>query len=725
MDKKLYIAHRSEDGERVQTVEEHLAHTAALARDFGAIMGLGEAGELVGYAHDSGKFQSSFQKYIRGEYRGRVDHSTPGAVALSLGKYSPQMKLAGAFCVAGHHAGLPDLGSGVDTEKDGTLCGRIKKGLKVRETCETCGRLAHLPENADFPESSMDAMDEMMTTRMLFSCLVDADFLDTEAFMFGGAVERGRFHSIEELHDRFFEALNDKGYLSPGNALNEKRCEILQRCIEMGESTPGVYSLTVPTGGGKTVSSLAFALRHARIHHKRRIIYVIPYLSIIEQTADVFRSFLGEEDILECHSSVEYDDEDETAEKKKLASENWDAPIIITTSEQFWESLYANRTSKCRKLHNIAESVIIFDEAQMLPRNFLKPCLKALEELTVRFGCTGVLCSATQPELAKYMKRPPTEIMTGIPELYDFFRRVRFENDGRLTYDDVAEAMRGHTQALCIALTKSEAREIADRLDDRDTFYLSTNLCPAHRKQVIQEMKMRLKEERPCRVVSTSVISVGVDIDFPVVYLEKTGLDSLIQGAGRCNREGRRPLAKSVAHLFETEKSAGLTFMQMERELMKKTENKIADISSPEAIRYYFKQLYEAEDFGEHSSLDDKEIEKLAEKRAYREIGQVFHLIDTHTKSMLIPYDEEARRIIESLRLGIRTRDLLRRAAQYIVNVNYSSKYESPFSRLIANGQAEMLPNDTELAVLIDETLYDREKLGMLTAQSEGMGIEW
>lgn len=734
--KEPYIAHRLEDGSRVQLLSDHLKNTARLAGQFGKTIGLGDAASALGDLHDVGKFQETFQKYIRGEYKGRVDHSTAGALLLRMRNYSPAMNCMGPFCIAGHHAGLPDLGTGADSARDATMCGRLRKGMEQKEAYLSCGKQAAWPPEADVPifaKLGKDPMDVMLLTRMLFSCLVDADFLDTEAFMSGEAVRRGGFSSIEELHDRFFARLEEKGYFHPKNRINEKRCGILKRCMAMGTGKPGLYSLTVPTGGGKTVSSLAFAMKQAVTHHKQRIIYVIPYLSIIEQTADVFRSFLGPENVLESHSNVNYDDEaEEVAERKKLAAENWDAPVILTTSEQFWESLYANRTSKCRKLHNIAESVIIFDESQMLPREFLLPCLKALEGLIRYFGCTAVLCSATQPHLDDVMKAHhldlhPAEIMEGIPELYEFFRRVRFQDEGEKTYEEIAEAMQREPQALCIALTKSEAKELADRITGGGAFYLSTNLCPAHRKAVIREIKRRLREGLPCRVVSTSVISVGVDIDFPVVYLEKTGADSLIQGAGRCNREGKRPLEASVAHIFETEKSASSRFMRTERELMKKTMEAMpgGDISSPEAVSYYFSQLYRLHDYGEESGLDQAEIRKWAQAYAYREIGKRFHLIDGKTKSVLIPYDESAEEIIAELRSGIRTRDLLRRAAQYMVSVSDMPPRTSLFAEMRNNGQIEYLPGDTEIAVLLDETRYDKEKFGLLTDKEQGLGIEW
>lgn len=286
-----YIAHLKENGE-TQLLEDHLKQTAELAASFGKNIGLEEAAYAAGMLHDDGKFQDAFQKYIRGEYRGRVDHSTAGAVLAILKNYSEAMTAMAPFCIAGHHAGLPDFGSVADPEGGRTLCARLKKGMANRRDYEACGAKAALPEKADVPmyeKIKGDKLGEMLLTRMLFSCLVDADFLDTESFMAEEPVRRGGFHTIEELHDRFFRELEEKGYFSPRNRINEKRCEILKRCVETGSSDPGLYSLTVPTGGGKTVPSLAFAMEQAVKQHKKRIIYVIPYLSIIEQTAGVSR----------------------------------------------------------------------------------------------------------------------------------------------------------------------------------------------------------------------------------------------------------------------------------------------------------------------------------------------------------------------------------------------------------------------------------------------------
>ena len=720
------------DGDRVQSLADHLEGTALKAAVFAAIIGLSEEAKLIGEIHDIGKSSEDFQNYIEGKKKSRVDHSTAGARLLGAQKQLGQFSLMGALCIAGHHSGLLNVGTRVDEAGEPTLFGRIKKKIpKIDDSFQ------HLPDAKISPQNLLQHMDPrrpmdfMLLTRMLFSCLVDADFLDTEEFMSAGKVQRGGWPSLEELAPVFWEELKKRGFLSPKNSLNQKRFEILETCMQRGDGAPGLYSLTVPTGGGKTISSMAFAMKQAETYGKKRIIYVIPYVSIIEQTADIFKSILGENAVLESHSNVEYDDGDSTDEKKralaevrKLSAENWDAPIIITTNEQFFESLYANRTSKCRKLHHIAESVIIFDEAQMLPVDFLKPCLTVIEELVKYYGCTAVLCSATQPELGKYMEQKPKEIMDRIPDLYDFFQRVSCHVDGEMDYALVAAAMMKEKQALCIASTKKEAEKIFENLDDSEALYLSTALCPAHRRKLIREIKERLQAGKDCRVVSTSIISVGVDIDFPVVYLEYTGLDSLIQGAGRCNREGKRAATESIAHIFWTEKGKASPFMRKEKQVTDVVRQKYveAELTSPQAIRTYFENWYQSNE----GNLDYKEIEKLSKTGSFADIGRVFHLIADSTKSVFIPYDEEARRIQTLLYQGNRSRELMRKAAQYIVNVRYtaSSHGTSDFHRLLTQGRMAMFPDDEELGYLVNSEDYD-EKLGLQIQDEDGVGIMW
>ncbi|WP_083615784.1 CRISPR-associated endonuclease Cas3'' [Megasphaera cerevisiae] len=714
----LCIAHKLENGEGVQSLIEHLQHTAELAGEFGRYAGIEKLAYQCGLYHDMGKYSDTFQRYIRGNFHGRVDHSTAGAQL-----FMKSGELLQAFCIAGHHAGLPDFGNKMDPESEPTLCGRYRRSVPC---CSRYHEELPDPDKLDYgplQDRFGSGIQTMLLIRMLFSCLVDADFLDTEEYMKKGKIRRGDFDSLATLRILFFKELKKQGYMDPKNELNGERKKILDRCIAQAAQSPGLFTLTVPTGGGKTVSSMAFALKHAARYGKCRIIYVIPYTSIIEQTADIFRRFLGERNVVEHHMNAVYDDTELHPDPKKLASENWDAPVIVTTNVQFFESLFSNRTSRCRKLHNIAGSVIVFDEAQMFPLPYLKPALQSIQGLLTYYGCTAVFCSATQPHLDRFFQNTPIpvrEIMENISGVYDFFRRVTFHFLGLVEYDEVAERMMSMKQVLCVMLTKHEAQELYERIKGPDCFYLSTNLCPVHRSQVIRQVKERLAAGLPCRVVSTTVISVGVDIDFPTVFLEQSGLDSLIQGAGRCNREGKRPVHTSGVYVFKTDAVADSRFMRQERQVTDLVGKRHPDVSNPEAIEDYFDSLYLAKD----QSLDQKNIIRLSELLAFVSVNDQVQLIGDASKTVLIPFNEEAMEIIRQLRIGIRTRALMRAAGRYAVNVRFASsphQKRQAFEQLRDRGQIELL--DMQMAVLTDDSAYDRDKRGLLYEEEEGSGI--
>lgn len=723
-----YIAHLDPDQVRApQSLLEHLQNVSKLAEQFAVTPEMKAVAAQCGLYHDSGKFSQEFQKYIRGLKHGRIDHSTAGAQLLQqTGSLTGRLE---AFCIAGHHAGIPNGGSRVDTANEGTLCGRLKKEIPdfsaYKRELPPPQRLMEFEKVASqygIPQNP-NCIAINLWLRMLFSCLVDADFLDTEAYMKNGQVQRGQFATIDELAAKFFSLLKAKGFFAPKNNINRKRCEILCRCMDYGKKRPaGIYTLTVPTGGGKTISAFAWAMEQARTYHKKRIIYVIPYTSIIEQTADNLCSFLGDENVIEHHSQAEYDDTQEKLSRKRLATENWDAPVIVTTNVQFFESLFANRTSRCRKLHNMADSVILFDEVQMFPVNFLTPVLQSLEALVQRFSCSLLFCSATQPEFnsatipSLKLHPKPVEIMDNLPDLYRFFKRTIMVNEGLKDYDWVADRISENPQCLCICLTKDEALQIYQRVKGECT-YLSTNLCPSHRQQVIQEMKEKLKKGEICRMVSTSIISVGVDIDFPVVYLEENGVDSLIQGAGRCNREGKKSAAESLVHIFSTEKIQNSRFMRQERQCMQLVEQQYSDMTLPDAIKAYFQELYGAKE----SILDEKGILELSGKVAFATIGEKFKLIEDHTRNLFIPWDDEAKQIEQQLRAGIFTRELMRKAGKYMVSV-WSQKGTQPglYEQLLNDGLAD--PLDDQMAILKDLSIYD-SKTGLTYKQQEGRGL--
>ncbi len=721
-----FWGHRTEDG-RVQPLVEHLSGVGKLAGEFADSFGEGEMGKLVGLYHDVGKYSKEFQDYIRAGGGRKVDHSSAGMQEL-MAKRKKEL-IAAAFCIAGHHGGLPDGGTKVDAPDSGTWMGRCKKKL-----CDYSAYREEWSEPTFAAPSSLQKAAQtskfsfMFYTRMLFSCLVDADFLDTEKFM-RGETERSAFDSLETLKERL-DAHVEQNFMHPTTKINKRRTGILRECIAAGdECGEPLQSLTVPTGGGKTIASLAFALHHAVKMGKRRIIYVIPYTSIIEQTAAIFRDILGEENVVEHHMQAEYDDKDETMNRQRLATENWDAPIIVTTNVQFFESLFANRTSRCRKLHNIVGSVIIFDEAQMIPVEFLRPCIKAVKELTERYRCTALLCTATQPSLdkLKIFKSEIREICSDVSGNYNFFRRVHITIlPGKISQTELATRLMKKRQVLCIVNTKREARELFEKLSGVGNWHLSTNLYPEHRKRQLDAIRHALKNGEACRVVATSLIEAGVDVDFPCVFRQLAGLDSIVQAAGRCNREGRRAQEKSTVYVFEFEKAVKNTSIAQNRsiaEMVYQDDMFAGDLGSPDAIRRYFSLLHDFKESGGASGLDAHGILDCVEEEnfPFAEIAKRFLLIEDSTRPVLIPKEEKAAEIADALRRGYISRSLLRQAGKYCVNVRYGKEY-APLETMLRNGKIEVLGETGTFYVLSDMSLYD-SLVGLMDNIEEGEAI--
>lgn len=717
-----YYAHIRQDetdSSVYQTVAEHLRGTAALCREFADAFGAGADGELAGLTHDIGKCTDGFQnRLLRGG--AIVDHATAGAVACAK-----RGQIYTAACVAGHHTGLTDFGNlKMDQSGDNTLFGRLKKGI-VQQYWEHCGE-SGVTMPAVFPSAApeRDKLQTSFWTRMLYSCLVDADFLDTEQFMQG---ERGRggAEDIEALLTKLEAYIVP--WQNPQNELNRLRCEILNTCLHSGGREKGLYTLTVPTGGGKTVASLAFALRHAAVHQMQRVIYVIPYTSIIEQNAEVFRNILGSDNVLEHHSGVQIDGSEGASPediRKALATENWDMPVIVTTAVQLFESLYANRSSKCRKLHNLANSVIIFDEAQMLPLAHLRTCVAAIASLVRQFHSTVVLCTATQPSLNDLFRTyapdcPMNELCPQTATLYEKFRRVTFRQMGVLTDDALAEQLSQYPQALCIVNSRKAAQQIFDLLPKEGSYHLSTLMIPAQRQVILQEIRSRLSQGMPCRVVSTSLIEAGVDVDFPVVYREMAGLDSILQAAGRCNREGKRSAEESVVTIFERTEAPPLLF----RTAVGASREALAgehDPGAPETMSRYFRSLRSLAG----NALDKQGIVKAFEEgiegceMPFRTVAEKFHLIDQSTNTIYVPYDAEGETLIRQLQAGVCSKELYRKLGRYAVSV-----YERHFQALYTIG-ALLTANDVpaldgDSAILADMTLYS-ETTGLSLESESG-----
>lgn len=719
----MLVAHTSKDG-RTQSLSEHLRNVAELAGFFALQFGCKEWARHAGLVHDIGKSAPAFQRYLL-EHGPKTEHAAAAAIAL----YQPNTYLL-AYCAAGHHAGMPDGGTEADTPDSSTLRAKLTRQKKYDWDIPSYLKNVGLAPSTILPRPPIVTLERhgfslSFLTRMLFSCLVDADYLDTEAFMDDAPVRQNEL-SLAPLLTLLEQHLDSFG--APKTELNRKRTEILARCKEASHMPRGLYSLTVPTGGGKTLSSMAFALRHAAEHGLRRVIYVIPYTNIIEQTAGVFRKIFGDDAILEHHSNAGYDDAEEARDMERLykrhASENWDIPIIVTTSVQFFESLYSNRPSKCRKLHNIANSVVIFDEAQMLPIPYLLPCVRAIAELVKNYRCTAVLCSATQPALDKYFPggMRPVEICPDHEALYAFFRRTCFVvEEEALSTKALAERLNREHQVLCIVNTRMQAQAVFDQLKGEGCYHLSTLMYPTHRKQTLEIIRERLKAGLPCKVVSTSLIEAGVDLDFPTLYRERAGLDSMIQAAGRCNREGKRPKEESLVHLFRfaQDDSARIPVsLKLPFELGDKLMRKYEDIDSPTTIRAYFEELYHHNG----QALDQKNIVGMLEAGAqsfsfpFASVAEKFHLIEENTRQILISLPDEPGSIViaNQFKAGLRSKALLREAGQFSVNI-----YESAYSALLGAGVLDVL--DDELAVLQDASLYDGQ-IGLRTPDT-GIGV--
>lgn len=699
------LAHISEDHSRTQTVYEHLSGTASLAGRFAAAFGAEQEAELAAWLHDIGKYSTAFQKRLNGGPK--TDHATAGAQeAMKLRPPHPQA----AFAIAGHHAGIPDGGNPRnDTADDATLFGRLKKDVPSYDHW----REVTLPQSAPPDWACKEDLSFAFFTRMLYSCLVDADFIDTETFMDEQAAPRGNGTELSVLLERMRTRANS--YLSNKSSapVAQERNAVLRACLEKGANgAPGLYSLTVPTGGGKTFASLAFALEHAAAHRMKRVIYIIPYMSIIDQTAAVFADLLGEENVLADYSCADYKNLEQECltpaqYRQLLASENWDAPVIITTAVQFFESLYSNRSSRCRKLHNIADSVLIFDEAQTLPLAYLKPCVSAIAQLVQHYHTTAVLCTATQPALEPFFQQfaPELHLQEISPDtvhLYQTLRRTTLHDLGPLSQEALAARLAELPQGLCVVNRRKTAQELFAALPPEGSYCLTTLLCAADRRAQLDEIRQRLRDGLPCRVVSTSLIEAGVDVDFPIAYREQCGLDSLLQTAGRCNREGHRTAAESRVYRFQLENSTVPQMLRQNVHAMQYAARCCGDaLDTPEAVHIYFQELYctRGENALDEKGILDAFIHGISGcLYPFAQVAELFHLIEAPTRTIYLPIGE-GETLCRRLQSGQVSRSLYRRLGAYSV-----ACYPQQFSALETAGALELLPNGS--AILTDLRQY-------------------
>lgn len=736
-----------------------------MAADFASGFGAADWARLAGLWHDLGKYREGFQKYIRhtsdpdshieGKVSGREKtHSAAGALhamQVFASRFGSTGETAGrllAYVIAGHHAGLADWTAGLDDRLLGTRAPDSEREYsEARDACVSANpRILSLPDEFDLRLAleaipgarSGNPLACALWVRMLFSALVDSDFLDTEAFMDGGKADaRDGFVQLRDYMHRLDAHLDAKitEVASIGRASDpvmHARAGVLRQCREKASLPPGVFSLAVPTGGGKTLSSLAFALRHAVTHGRRRVIYAIPYTSIIEQTADVFAGIFGRDAIVEHHSQAESDASAETA-RSRLACENWDAPLVVTTNVQLFESLFASRTSRCRKLHNVTGSVIVLDEAQLLPPEFLQPVLDTLKLLVEYYGVTLLLCTATQPVLTDAKRFDPRQSLRGLPPpvpliddepaLYRSLDRVRFEWPAELQQPmptpELIDRLAEHDCVLAIVNTRKDAAEIVEALDaatGEATLHLSAAMCGQHRADVIREIRERLSarrtgtDTRSLRVVSTQLVEAGVDIDFPVVFRALAGLDSLAQAAGRCNREGRLP-GKGRVVVFSRDLPATLHSLRAGAQAARSVlGTSRPDGLSPDLFERYFPLYYDG-----FKSRDQHGIIELLRNNSdlsfgFRKAAGKFRMIDDEDQlSVIVPYVSQAPGarsvgpLIERLRGGNGDRWLLRALQRYMVTAR--RREVEAWQR-----RGDVLEVQPGLFLLIDELRYDAHR---------------
>lgn len=723
------------DRSRWQPLREHLFNVARIARCFAEPFGLGDEAELAGLLHDLGKYSVRFQGRLSDNTIHGVNHWSIGA-AVALERRCWQA----AFAIEGHHTGMPaflenDPETGLECLRERLLKVRSRElAEKVNGFSESADELQRrflgedlklLDTNSSAPASRDFAA--ALRTRMLFSCLVDADFLDTELH-YDPSRARSRI-SPQLIPARALEILlTGLAAKSSEGPINQLRRRLLADCLSMADNNSGLFTLTAPTGSGKTLAGLAFALAHARTNGLRRIIVVIPYTSIIEQTAMVYRNLFesefGPDYVLEHHGAVAprerkedsgRDAEEDRLRRARLAQENWDASLIVTTSVQFFESLFGHKPSQCRKLHNIARSVVLFDEVQTLPIKLVPSLLSAVNLLVKDYGVTAVFGTATQPAFASASKAilggwQPTEISSQFEALGNVLRRTRITrrpDDQRVNWPALADELSEFPQVLCVVNLKRHARDLYRSLaaisGPNDLYHLSASMCPAHRQAKLAEIRRRLHSGQMCRLVSTQLIEAGVDVDFPRVYRAMGPLDSLVQTAGRCNREGRLSELGEVI-VFRPEDDAKPNGPYSQAATITEAflrENPDADLHQPGTYTDYFARLYGT--LGPQNRDDDPAF-AASQILHFPKAARSCRIVGDDTRTVVVKYGE-GERLVEQIRDGKSlSSDDWRRIDRFSINF-YQTEFAEAFSR------GEIIQPIPEVEFFFWNGLYD-ENLG-------------
>lgn len=659
-----------------QSNEEHTEGVAKRASHFANDFGLASWGWVLGMLHDRGKESNAFQQHIKKESGyapetkvvGDYHHAYVGGI-IARKLYGKSFDNVLTNQIVSHHTGLHD-----SDELDNYLNKEIPHEID-----------SHFDKvQLNHPACNMATNDFHHLARVLYSCLVDADYLDTEAFMDKeSSASRNNKTTLSELYPMLEKHLRDLKANAKETEVNKIRSQVQEQCSKMAENPRGFYSLTVPTGGGKTLSSLLWATKHAIHNGQKRIIIAIPYTSIIMQTAAILREIFGEENVLEHHSNVnpESINNESLSLKMRLATENWDYPIIVTTNVQLFESMFSNKPSRCRKLHNIVNSVIILDEAQTLPMDYLQTIVDSLKTYNKLFNVSVLFTTASQPVLSGMIEgcnpqasfegiERVTEIIPDGFRLHDKLRRVKLDidNEGK-TYDEVAAMLCKHKRVLCIVNTRRDAKELYERLPQEGiTLHLSKNMCSEHISETIERMKAALKDENNdiVRVVSTQLVEAGVDIDFPVVYRQEAGLDSVLQAAGRCNREGKKGI--STTHVFSLSKEHNLPkgYIQDANNARLNLMGAL-DWFSPQTMTSYFEQLYCRRD-----TFDKKKIKHYlynVREMYFATAANEFQLIEDVGKDIIVCW-KDSMDLVQQLQQNGPSYKLMKRLSKFCVNIH-------------------------------------------------------
>lgn len=733
MMEKVYAHSKGPLLDNWQPLGDHLSNVAKMAAAFAKTFKSENWASNAGWLHDLGKATNAFQNYLLEsndlddsgyDNDGSVSNHASAGAALAEEKLGPCIGRILAYLSAGHHAGLPDWHS-ADTG-NAALTARLVEGrVNLEHIRHHADEILPRLEQKIAPPKYLNKKPEYfhLWVRMLFSCLVDADYLDTEAFMQQGQnIQRGVFKNIEELRTVFNASMTDMTGKAPRTNVNRIRQEVLAACRKAAEIKPGLFSLTVPTGGGKTLSSMAFALEHAVKYGKIRIIYVIPYTSIIEQTAKILADIFGRDNVVEHHSNLEPSKETQRA---SLAAENWDAPIIVTTNVQFFESLYAAKPSRCRKLHNIVNSVVILDEAQLLPPQLLTPCVESMNQLVKNYDATILLATATQPALPGLAE--PTEIVQDTQGLYDRLKRTEIlfpqKLDERINWEELAEKLKGHEQVLCVVNTRRDCYDL-HKLMPEGTIHLSALMCGRHRSAVIRLIKRRLTKGLPIRVVSTQLVEAGVDIDFPVVYRAFAGLSSIAQAAGRCNREGKLNDEGRMGqvHVFVPPKASPTGVLRKAEDTTRELYASPAfDPQQPFEYINFFNLFYSRLNDTGKSWLYDRLVKDVNPDLyfQFRTAGNEFKMIDDQAQRPVIVRYGKSDELIERLRFAGPTREIMRSLQRYTVNLPVRMA-----DRMLGDGSLERIDHAKARDIVVQSCLRLYNKKVGLDVYGENIPVE-